>query len=164
MKRIRQAARPYGLNKTPFDPRTGGYLPLVDQGVVAVYTLVEEGHDALVVTDRDGVRALIAKPTRLRRSVYDGVTFTVPNVGDVTYTHAETLLAVGERSATDGSTTEVQLITPSYCVGDVLLALKRHEWDRIAAEVWGELTDYDVSDEYVLDWEDTGFGREWAVV
>ena len=164
MKLPRWPSNPFGRGNTPFDPRTGAYLPLVDQGVLGVFTLVEEGHDTLACTDRDGTPALIAKPGRMRRSTYDGVTFAVPNVGDVTYAHAETLLAVGEREGDDGTTTETQLITPSYCVGDKLVAFKHHEHDRVAAEGWDELANYGASDQYLLEWEDTGYGREWAVV
>ncbi len=153
MRGPRKPSRPFGEPRTPFDPRTGAFIPLADQGVIRALTLVEEGYDVLVCEDGESTRYLVAKPADLRRSNYDGET-----IGGVTFAH----VSLGERTASNGvDDDETHLITPSYFAGDTILVVRLHEKDRVLAQVWDELADYGASDEYVLDW--LAIGREWCV-
>ena len=81
------------------------------------FKIVTIDDDLLVCNPFNGLEAdteseiIVAKPPELRasRTSWNGQTFT--------YTNSQT------RSATNGSDTETQLVTPSYVVGDVVFAV-----------------------------------------
>ena len=117
MRRRQRLARPFGLASTPFDPKSGTFAALGDHPVQE-FTIVAVGHDVLLCSDRGGRPAVIAKPWRLRKSTFHGLT-----VGGVTYASTD----IDERTATLGAETEDQVVVPGYAVGEKVLALKRYE-------------------------------------
>lgn len=151
----RKPAQPFGMPATPFDPRTGKFLDF-DEGVFAVFTVVTEGHDLLLCTTRNDVNVLVAKPWALRRINYDGLT-----IDGVTYTTTD----MGARSATDGvNPDEAHLITPTYVAGEKILGFKHHEHDKAECVVLAdEIAGVGAGTDYLLEWEDMGSGRLWAV-
>ena len=154
-ERPQKPSLPFGIARTPFNPLTGKYFAFGDDAVIALLTIVGIGHNVLACSDRDDNPALIAKPFGLRKSTFsgkeiDGVTYTSTGVD------ARTGSAAGEEA-------EAQLVTPSYYEGEKIVAFKHHDKDRIRCEVAaGEIADVEAGN-YLLEWEDTGAGRWWAV-
>lgn len=86
---------------------------------------------------------LVARPWDLQRTPFDGQT-----VNGVTYTFTSDV----ERSATDGVTTEVHVVTPPYFVGCEIRAFMHIQSSGLTV---GSVTVY---------WEDINVaGRAWAV-
>ncbi len=114
--------------------------------VVARFSIYQLANDYLIartVDDTDAPLQWIAKPDDLRttHTSHNGVTFT--------YTDGST------RSATDGTTTETQVLTPPYVVGDVILALAPVVTG-LRATINGTVT--------ALNWIDLNItARQWAV-
>lgn len=148
----RKKARPFGLPSTPFDPRTGTYLPLSEPGDFAEVTVREVGHDVLLCDDREGRPALILKPWSLRASTFDGQT-----LDGVDY--ASTDLDV--RTATVGSNSVEERVVGAYFAGEKIMAYRRAFRDAVLGVVAGELTDIE-SGSHRLFWEDMNTaGRRW---
>lgn len=136
-------SRPFRLPKTPFDPQTGKYLPLVDDtNIIEVFTVVEEYNDYLSCTNVGGGVVNVAKPYMLRRSSFDGKT-----VDGVSYSYT----AANARTASaDGEDDESQVITPDYFEDEKIIAV-RH-----STGVYGANSE--------IKWEDLNTaGRCWAM-
>ena len=153
-------SQPFGLPKTPFDPFTGRFAALdpysntvVKEFVVEDITYddyircIEQGlagtpDEAIDDIDENTVYFCVAKAYHLRRTPFDGKT-----VNSVTYTYSS---PQGRQAVASGSNDETQLITPSYYVGDVILALYRDT--RIQDE-----------DDAFIEWEEILPHRFWGV-
>jgi hypothetical protein len=112
------------------DPLTGAsYIDLNDTGrrwtvpspsVVKQYIVKTVLQDTLVCAEYTGgvqstTTVEIAKPEKLRRKAYDGKT-----IDSITYTFTDNTT----RSATDGSSTETQVVTPKYLTErDIIYAI-----------------------------------------
>ena len=116
--------KPFGLPKTPFNPITGMYQPLIPDGLICELATVEaingdEGEDS----DYDYVlttRGKVYKPHILKQTPFDGET-----VNGIAYVYSEDGLT---RTATKESISEVQRITPDYYIGEELLCIKRNSF------------------------------------
>ncbi|MCP4539826.1 MAG: hypothetical protein GY832_22025 [Chloroflexi bacterium] len=105
-------------------------------------------NDYLQCTAYDQVNAAaqgdvnVAKPWELRRTPFDTETITYANAQSITYTYS----SQRERSATDGTYTETQLVTPDYAEDEIILAIRGNTG----------VTD-------ALGWTDLNVaGRQWA--
>lgn len=112
-------SKPFGKPNTPFDPRTGSYLPLPGaEPLFQTVTLETEHGEFLMCLDADGRKVMVAKPYLFRRFVFDGET-----VDGVVYTFLrdDYRKAVAEDDAT---IEEFQFLTPSYYAGEALVVAK----------------------------------------
>lgn len=162
-----ERARPFGLPRTPFDPRSGTHLGFMPSGV-AVVTVVAEGFDALLAEDRDGRRLLVAKPGPLRKSTFDGATVDgLADDGETAEQKVYTSVTVNSRRcalASDASETWRLERHEPYLPGDRLVMFRHHEHDRaITTVAEGELEGIEAG-EHLLDWEDANLAcrRWWA--
>lgn len=115
-------SRPFGMPDTPFDPRTGAFMPLAFPEVkVAGFVIDTEHGDFLMCYDRDGNEVRVAKPFIFRKSIYDGKT-----LDGITYVHdADNNVRKGTN---EDDEEEWQAITPSYYANEpIFCAAFRHE-------------------------------------
>ena len=68
-----------------------------------------------------GVTIFVAKPWMLRRTPFHGATITYLNGQSITYTY----VSQRERTANDGATSETQVMTPDYYVGEVIDVIEK---------------------------------------
>jgi len=97
------------------------------------------------VGEETGVCVNVAKPHILRPSIYNNQTITYINGDVITYSFE----TQRKRSATDGEINEIQITTPDYWVGEILLAAPFHTG----------LTD---DESKSIRWVDITSGRSWA--
>jgi len=165
--------RPFGMPITPFNPKTGAYLPLGNPNEIKAFSLVEEHASHLlckspvpVVGEEDtgGVRVIIAKPFILRRDMFDGKT-----INGITYDYPYT--PVGEDTKSDSNirtaededgNIELQRISFPYTIDDTvpetIIAFKRDGW---ATDYDDDGKPIDTKIHYV--WEDLNVaGRGWT--
>lgn len=120
-------------------------------------TLTCESYDGTVVKER-GARTTIALPHLFRKSPFDDKTRD-----GITFTYSDTV--IHERSATDGTDTETQVVTPSYEVGDVIFAIKNIK-NSTGLTITKDVTRPDGSlekQEVDVEWLDLNVdGRTWA--
>ena len=109
-------------NQLVVEQQKDGYRNAVDFGT---FSIVSEEADYIVCTAWNTVTSLavgstvnIAKPYLLRRTPFDGVTITFPNAQDIAYTYTEN----GTRTANDGTSSQSEILTPQYTVGELLIA------------------------------------------
>jgi hypothetical protein len=160
----RKPSRPYGLPTTPFDPRSGTFLPLADLGPFRELTILEVGHDALLCEDRHGTPRLVLRPWALRRSSFNGETF---DVGGTDTAFAST--GLDTRTATpDGGSAVTETVSPGYAIGEKIVAFYKPGTGPFGDEPGvgvvgaGELTDTN-ADSYLIPWEDVNTaGRKWG--
>lgn len=109
--------------------------------VTALFTITDISNPEFLICDRDGDEVFVARPWTLRESS------AFPSGYDYTYTDAN------ERTASDGTSTETQQITPSYEVGEQIIAI------RVITRI-----NHDVGeDEVPIKWVDVNTaGRAWA--
>lgn len=96
----------------PSQSKTAGKAGAV---AAVAFTLVSVSNDYLVCTDANGNTVNIAKPYELRYTPFHGQT-----INGITYTYSSST----QRSATDGTDTETQYITPNYVAGAEIIASK----------------------------------------
>jgi hypothetical protein len=135
------------MPKTPFNPRTGKYLPLSDDRAIGQFEMIEEEASRLKCTDmQTGATVYVAKPYMLREDLFHEQT-----VDGVSYSFT----AIGQRTASaPGEDDEEQLITPDYLVGETIFAFRGHVAILLPDDVTmfhGEWTDLNAC------------GRCWAV-
>lgn len=157
----RRPAQPFGMNRTPFDPLTGKHFTFGENDALAVMTVVAEGYDVILCTDRDDNRVLVAKPRPLRKSTFDGVVDEVDLRSYVSRRLGRrnvNYLGFGVDSPEPWYSEEHEL----YVAGEKILALRLHERDQVtAAYTAGEIEGVDQIDERLL-WEDANLaGRRW---
>lgn len=108
------------------------------------FIFLEMNDDTITVGELDDIAHTveIAKPYLLQRTPFDGETRD-----GVTYTYTD-----GEtRSATDGVTTEDQVIVPAYVINDIIVAAR--------------LTAENLKNQLYAEWLDINAdGRAWAAV
>jgi len=110
-------------NQMIFEQKGDNYRRSVDFGT---FIIVSEADDYIVCNAYTtgtaaaiGSAINIAKPYLLRRTPFDGVTITFPNAQAILYTYT----ANDTRTAYDGSTTQTEILTPQYTVGELLNAV-----------------------------------------
>ena len=168
--------RPFGMPITPFNPKTGAFLPLGNPNEIRAFSLIEEHASHLLCESpvpvvgeegNQGVRVIIAKPFILRRDMFDGKT-----IDGITYTFENDVDEEGDPNEDKGKRTAededensvIQEISFPYVIDEdvkeTIFAFKR--------EVW--VTDYD-EDGNPIDtkihclWEDLNTaGRGWVDV
>jgi len=130
-----------------FDTRPKGAV------IIALFKVVSVQADYLVCNPYDGIEAgtdaaYVALPYLLRRSPFDGTMRA-----GITYTYTSNI----QRTASDGSDTETQVIVPSYEVGDLIFAVQG-----VTRGTAAESTDA-ANITKPLDWLDLNTdGRAWA--
>lgn len=149
-------SRPFGARRTPFNPLTGTYLPLGDVRAFVDFTIVQVGHDFLLCEGADDRQVLVAKPWQFRKTAFDGETF---GEGDEV-AYAST--GLDRRKVTEGSSTSVERVSPAYCVGERIVAMRKAQAERVNGVVAeDELEDIPAGD-YTVDMEDLNTaGRRW---
>lgn len=160
----RKPSKPFGLPGSPFDPRHGIHVPLADVGPFREVTILEIGHDALLCEDADGRDRVVLKPWALRKSSFNGETFTVAGTSTA---YAST--GLDTRTATpSGGDAVTETVTPPYVVGEKLLVCYKPGVGPAAGEPGvgtigtSELSNVTAGD-YRLEWEDLNTaGRHWA--
>ena len=107
-----EESAPFRMGKTPFDPATGKYLPLVPElPLIQELTITGEcedgdnADDCLVCEDKYGTTLYVAKPFMLQRTPFDGLL-----IDSIVYEYT----TPHERIADDLTTAESQEITPAY--------------------------------------------------
>ena len=107
-----EESAPFRMGKTPFDPATGKYLPLVPEPpLIQELTITGEcedgdnADDCLVCEDKYGKTLYVAKPFMLQRTPFDGLL-----IDNITYEYT----TPHARIADDLTTAESQEITPAY--------------------------------------------------
>lgn len=98
-----------------FGAKDGGWSGSVTQCVIAAFY-----GDWLDCVLFDGTNIgtdhkMVLKPPELRRSEWDGYT-----ISGITYSYSDQ----DTRDATDGSTSETQMVTPVYSIGDIIYVLE----------------------------------------
>lgn len=122
---------------------------------VALFQVVSVQTDYLVCNPLDGATGVastdvvnVALPYLLRRTPFDGSTRE-----GISYTYTSNI----QRTASDGSDTETQVIVPSYAAGDSIFAMRGVLRGTGAVLVDGN------NNTTALDWIDMNFdGRAWA--
>ena len=158
--------RPFEFNGTPFDPMTGQHLPFSNFANIEVKQLFvqSEGFAVLNCLDFSEQTYIVAKPVELRSyDKTDVVTFV-----DDDYEYVYT--SENSRTASDPDGVlydEHQWITPSYRMGEVILAIKIDTKIEIAIKEKDEDADDDddpVVGSVLVQWLDLNtYGRCWAV-
>lgn len=147
--------RPFG-GRTPYSKASGAFLPLVDQRMVRVFVLEAGYGDYVIATTGD----VIAKPYLLRRYAFDGKQVVFPGI-TVSYVYGSNAVRVASQVVEEGEDPdyedETQVITPSYFVGDQIMAVKSEE-----VTIWYESGDTRWT--MRTKWVDMNTaGRAWAV-
>jgi len=151
---------PFRMGKTPFDPRTGTFLPLNKYQIVQELTIIGEciegtnKDDCLICENAKGRTIYVAKPFMLQRTPFDTQEFDG-------VTHAYTTAT--ERTATTGSDVISQEITPSYTVDGtekiiVALVLKP------TMQVGKRKVEWMDVNTAGRNWEDAGSGGLWIQI
>jgi hypothetical protein len=148
----RKKLRPYGRAQTPFDPRTGTYIPVGDPRLVLEFEVLAVGDDMLLCTYRDGTPVQVAKPWAFRKSAFDGQT-----IDGSSYTWVDS----SNRTVDNDDGTTSQNLSSTWAVGEKILAAKL--LDYVECVVDGDLDDVD-DGTYQVFFEDlnTG-GRRWTL-
>ena len=158
-----RSSQPFGLENTPFDPRTGKHFSLSDQRVCDTFTVEVIEHDFLHCRDNRSQLTLIALPGLFQRKTWVGQEITYPDGLTVAYAnralHERLATQVLGEGASEDPIEEVQRLTPSYYIGEEITAIRRSP----ALQVIDSSGLYDFPRS--VYWEDLNVGgRCWAVV
>jgi len=128
-KRYRQS-RPFRHIRTPFDPRTGKYFPLMgedydDEGLAAlnqflkIFVVIDTFPNSLkCLSKTTGEAIMIAKPWLFRYDIFNGNT-----INEIAYVYQSANIRTATINDDSGDTiVETQRLTPDYIRGEDIIA------------------------------------------